>query len=161
MGRLAIQLTDVAHAGFVVGRGPRHHLEPGDHRGRANMLAEVGDQGLTISRDQGLRLRKGNPAWLARLLRRPLQSARRQKATVVGLGDDIMVVAVGGKTTPSTFWPSSKLNGTRFWPDGRPKDARKVDGQGMRFPPGAGDRHAGESLELRKGQAARIQIAFG
>ncbi|MFM7241650.1 MAG: hypothetical protein ACKO3A_06045 [Opitutia bacterium] len=83
------------------------------------------------------------------------------KYRFVGLGDDIMVVAVGGKTVLSTFWPNSKLNVTRFEPDWLPKDAKKTDGQGLRFPPHAGGRYSGEWLELRKGQAYRIQIAFG
>ena len=83
------------------------------------------------------------------------------KYRFVGLGDDIMVVAVGGKTVLSAFWPNSKLNVTRYEPDWLPKDAKKTDGQGLRFPPHAGGRYAGEWLELRKGQAYRIQIAFG
>ncbi|MEY2750478.1 MAG: hypothetical protein RLZZ550_449 [Verrucomicrobiota bacterium] len=83
------------------------------------------------------------------------------KYRFVGLGDDIMVVAVGGKTVLSTFWPNSKLNVTRFEPDWLPKDAKKTDGAGLRFPPHGGGRYAGEWLELRKGQAYRIQITFG
>ena len=83
------------------------------------------------------------------------------KFRFVGLGDDIMVVAVGGKTVLSTFWPNSKLNVTRFEASWLPKDAGKTDGQGLRFPPHAGGRYAGEWLELRKGQTYRIQIAFG
>jgi hypothetical protein len=83
------------------------------------------------------------------------------KYRFVGLGDDIMVVAVGGKTVLSTFWPNSKLNVTRFEASWLPKDAGKTDGQGLRFPPHAGGRYSGEWLELRKGQAYRIQIAFG
>jgi hypothetical protein len=83
------------------------------------------------------------------------------KYRFVGLGDDIMVVAVGGKTVLSTFWPNSKLNVTKFEPDWLPKNAGKTDGQGMLFPPHAGGRYAGEWLELRKGQAYRIQVAFG
>ncbi|NBR32870.1 MAG: hypothetical protein EBT84_12075, partial [Sphingomonadaceae bacterium] len=46
------------------------------------------------------------------------------KYRFVGLGDDIMVVAVGGQTVLSTFWPNSKLNVTRFEPDWLPKDAK-------------------------------------
>jgi len=83
------------------------------------------------------------------------------KYRFVGLGDDIMVVAVGGKTVLSAFWPNSKLNVTRYEPDWLPKDAKKTDGQGLRFPPHGGGRYAGEWLELRKGQAYRIQITFG
>jgi hypothetical protein len=83
------------------------------------------------------------------------------KYRFVGLGDDIMVVAVGGQTVLSTFWPNSKLNVTRFDPDWLPKDAKKTDGAGLRFPPHGGGRYAGEWLELRKGQAYRIQITFG
>ena len=83
------------------------------------------------------------------------------KYRFVGLGDDIMVVAVGGKTVLSTFWPNSRLNVTRFEPDWLPKNAGKTDGQGMKFPPHNGGRYAGEWLELRKGQAYRIQVAFG
>ena len=83
------------------------------------------------------------------------------KYRFVGLGDDIMVVAVGGKTVLSTFWPNSKLNVTRFEASWLPKDAGKTDGQGLRFPPHAGGRYSGEWLELRKGQTYRIQIAFG
>ncbi|MCF7710624.1 MAG: hypothetical protein K9M83_05610 [Opitutales bacterium] len=83
------------------------------------------------------------------------------KYRFVGMADDIMVVAVGGKTVLSTFWPNSKLNVTRFEASWLPKDAGKTDGQGLRFPPHAGGRFSGEWLELRKGQAYRIQIAFG
>jgi len=83
------------------------------------------------------------------------------KFRFVGLGDDIMVVAVGGRTVLSTFWPSSRLNVTRFESDWLPKNAGKTDGQGMLFPPHQGGRYAGEWLELRKGQAYRIQVAFG
>ena len=83
------------------------------------------------------------------------------KYRFVGLGDDIMVVAVGGQTVLSTFWPNSKLNVTRFDPDWLPKDAKKTDGAGLRFPPHGGGRYAGEWLELHKGQAYRIQITFG
>jgi hypothetical protein len=83
------------------------------------------------------------------------------KYRFVGLGDDIMVVAVGGKTVLSAFWPNSKLNVTRYEPDWLPKDAKKTDGAGLRFPPHNGGRYAGEWLELRKGQSYRMQIAFG
>jgi hypothetical protein len=79
----------------------------------------------------------------------------------VGLGDDMMAVAVAEKTVYTAFWPSSGLGKVvKFGNNWLPKGADDNDGRNLRFPPNGGGRYSGEWLDLKRGQAYRIQIAF-
>ena len=78
----------------------------------------------------------------------------------VGLGDDMMVVAVGGKSVMASFWPGSGLGKVvKFGNNWLPKNADDADGRNLRFQPNQGGRFSGEWIDLRKGQAYRIQVA--
>ena len=80
---------------------------------------------------------------------------------LVGLGDDMMAAAVGEKTVLASFWPGSGLGKVvKFGNNWLPKGADDADGRNLRFPPNAGGRYSGEWMDLKKGQAYRIQIAF-
>lgn len=79
----------------------------------------------------------------------------------VGLGDDMMAVAVSEKTVYAAFWPGSGLGKVvKFGNNWLPKGADDNDGRNLRFPPNAGGRYSGEWMDLKKGQAYRIQVAF-
>lgn len=79
----------------------------------------------------------------------------------VGLGDDMMAVAVSGRTVMTSFWPGSGLGKVvKFGGSWLPKGADGEDGRNLRFPANAGGRYSGEWIDLRKGQACFIQVAF-
>jgi hypothetical protein len=81
---------------------------------------------------------------------------------LVGLGDDIMIAAINGKSAFAAFWPGAALGDTvDFGPDWLPKDADKKNGANLKFPPNQGGRYSGGWVKLQKGTAHRIQIAFG
>jgi hypothetical protein len=81
---------------------------------------------------------------------------------LVGLGDDIMIAAINGKSAFASFWPGAALGDTvDFGSDWLPKDADKKNGANLKFPPNQGGRYSGGWVRLQKGTAHRIQIAFG
>ena len=81
-----------------------------------------------------------------------------------GFADDMMAVAVDGKTVLSAFWPGQGNGGIiAFGSDWEPKNAHKVDGRMFRSPKMIGHlgaRYKGGWIQLRKGQAYFIQIAI-
>ena len=81
-----------------------------------------------------------------------------------GFADDMMAVAVDGKTVLSAFWPGQGSGGVIDFRSGwEPKDADKVDGRMFRNPKMIGHlgaRYKGGWLQLRKGQAYFIQVAI-